>query len=78
MDEVGAGQDDHGARAQLESEDWAINQAKVFDVFEEMLAGAGDLEEVSNDRPSAGSRREVEPFLGDTFLDEKEDEYREC
>lgn len=77
MNEVGAGQDDHGARAHLESKDWAVNLADVFNVFEEMLAGASDLEEVSDDGPAAGSRREVESWFRGAFLSEEENECRE-
>lgn len=77
MDEVGAGQDDHGASAHLKSEDWAVNLADVFNIFEEMLAGASDLEEVSDDGPAAGSWGEVETWFRGAFMSEEEDECRE-
>ena len=77
MNEIGAGQNDHGAGSHLESEDWAVNLADVFNVFEEMLARTSNLEEVSDDRPATGSRREVESRLRGAFLDEEEDECRD-
>lgn len=73
MDELGVAENDHGPGAHLESEYWTIFVSELVYVDEEGLAGASDLEEVADNRPSWWSGREVGLF-GFGFLGEQDNE----
>lgn len=59
VDEVSAGDDDESALAHLHGEDGAVFLAEVANDVDEVTALEDDLEEVSDERPPRGTRREV-------------------
>lgn len=60
MDELGTADDDEGPGSHFQGEDGAVDWSEIANIVHEGLAGADELEKVSNDWRTGRTRWEVE------------------